>query len=519
MTKETIISDFLKPVNVCKELGLSFKVFRSIKLSKNSLLANRYYLEFNQQERIIATQNLNWISKQLMIPNSAILTDKSISKNELTFIGVEAGESHIDYRLYFNFHLENRHLRKAYAIHWKKGDRQSVYKLYQEGFVESFDELINSLPNKLIANHDIIRPIREIVQERGFSSKVFVVTNAEQKRKSFDLSLPAFKYANVHDQFREIASCFGVKDQYEACIAPADYTKSIARFAFGEKDKEAFVTLYLEGDALPQWIEPVHKPVDQKPVFVLGKLNYRFKNEQSKEAIAVEFGRACITDTETLMDVMDDRPDCRNNLYWTIETEGKVLYAIDFNCAYEEVLSDELRSTFRAQLHQSITRFCLAGTLTGEQVYIEGALVELIVPDTRCIYAWNEASLLQQMIPENSIYSPQKVLDVLNQIRYSEQNYGVTPRDRAVNYLMVNLGPITGILRKAGTINMRFQSMTTHMLADHLIQINFIFKDYQNNNRSPVQYSLRLDISETLPMLTGQIFSKSVEHIDTYVKP
>jgi hypothetical protein len=499
-------SHFLQPYMLCLNLGVNPKVFRSMKLSKGLLMANRYYLEFNDQDREEIKKNLAMLEREMNVPLNYLDLAKSQSESELSFIGVEASAKSIEYRFYFNFD-EKQELRNAFAIHWIKGAEKAFLKSYDELYLDDVNQIFESLDKNPQRDKEFSLYATKILSKKGISNKVFKVQEEATGRLSYDVSIPHLIFEEIAANLREISAYCKVSEQFKKWFNSVDKRRSLARFAVGVSDS-FFITVYVEDDR-PKWFNNNEITFEVGRVFVIGQLNYRFVDRKSKELLTNELGRQKVNIPEELIKGLIERPELAHYLCWVVEINGMPLYVIDISGVYADVLLLELVRTMGNQIKGTVDKFNLGGQTLEKTVLLDNVDVQLISVDTRCIYAWHNFELVKQMASDDHI--AQYLGNLLLQIEPVTYNYGKLSRERALNYLMVNLSPLLWIAQHSMNMGLFFERLTVDKLSHSEFQVNLIFILKKDINKASTQFSVRIDTSDTLPTIRGKLFFKHLE--------
>jgi thiazoline dehydrogenase / protease len=225
-----------------------------------------------------------------------------------------------------------------------------------------------------------------------------------------------------------------------------------------------------------------------------------------------------------LIAYLDKHPDERRNIVWTLEMDGGPVYALEPKGPYADEIYETLLRLLAGQLlPQDVTDFVervsIPGLRSGRTVgLLSKAKVPIVVlADVRGIYGWKMDALVKDAVASatQSASSNQRnavlydaIADFLRRVYFDLRNYGLTSRDRAMNFAATNCFQAVSAFAKAladgrvlETISVE-KSPVCRMHSD-CWEIYLNFYDPDDAKRATQVFNFTIDVSDIMPVTVG----------------
>jgi thiazoline dehydrogenase / protease len=263
--------------------------------------------------------------------------------------------------------------------------------------------------------------------------------------------------------------------------------------------------------------------------FDLGSENWRQTLEQ-RMAQAVQQGQlsgANPNEPRDLTAYLERNPAERRFIIWTLEIDGAPIYALEpmgpfAESIYEIFLQLLTGETLAEDADEFIERVSIPAQRAGRTVeLLSGAKVPVIrLTNLRGIYGWQINALapdaVTAAVPSGSGQEPQALRDALadflKRVYFERHNYGLTSRDRAVNFAATNCFQAASAFARAlagGRVLKTIvvdKSPNCRMHSD-CWELYLDFYDPNDRKRAIQVFQFTIDVSDIMPVTVGTVKS------------
>lgn len=269
-------------------------------------------------------------------------------------------------------------------------------------------------------------------------------------------------------------------------------------------------------------------------VFALGRVGYHFLNERARDDFASRMADGGIGSRASNPSVPAQviahlmvHPSDAQRLVWTLESDNGPIYALIPEGVNASEIYNVLVGLLEGQYQPSpnalpIERVSLPGHNRGRRVkLLNGQTTPVIhLLDTRGVYSWNVAALIDEAMAHASITLDrcgidrlQQVLtNFLNRVYHDLNSLGQTSRDRALNFAVTNIYQVTSVFLEALKEGRTFAGVKIEKspfcrLQSDCWDVILDFVDPENPERAIKVFRFTIDVSDIMPVTIGQLKS------------
>lgn len=266
-------------------------------------------------------------------------------------------------------------------------------------------------------------------------------------------------------------------------------------------------------------------------VFALGQLSYDLGTELGRQTLeqrmarGVELGEltgANPNDVRDLIEYLDRHPTERRCVIWTLEIDGAPVYALEPRGPYADEIYEILLQLLNGQIQpqdavEFVERVSIPGVRSGRMVELlsREKLPVVTLADVRGLYGWQVNALVRDAVAsavaEGSLDYQilyDALADFLKRVYFGLRNYGLTSRDRAMNFAATNCFQAASVFARAlaegrvlETIAVE-KSPVCRMNSD-CWELYLTFHDPEHAKRATRVFHFTLDVSDILPVTVG----------------
>lgn len=248
-------------------------------------------------------------------------------------------------------------------------------------------------------------------------------------------------------------------------------------------------------------------------VFAIGKLGFDFGYEARRDSITQHMGGGNPNDPEQLLKYLKANPWDADSIIWTLRQDSIPIYAIRPMGAFIAEGYGRIREFLNDQIKEGAEFVSIPGVIIGRVQLMSGEIVPVINPELRCMYNWNIAALLKEVVKSKDDKLQEAVSNFLQRIYHEFRNLGITPQERAINYTGTNAFTVTGIF--AETLRDKIQLDTIEVepsplcrLGSDCWDVKLTFFDPENQfQRARKVYRYTVDVSDICPVMVGEVRS------------
>lgn len=254
-------------------------------------------------------------------------------------------------------------------------------------------------------------------------------------------------------------------------------------------------------------------------VFVLGQIGVDFGTEARRDSIGQHMAEiGSIYDPSAILQYLDKNPWDAQEITWTLLVQNFPVYAIVPHGPYAEEGFKRLREFLQEQVAGASERISLSGSINGQTILSNGALVPIVVPVVRGMYNWNTKSLIELLQNEGTANNARKpkegqisthFTDFLQRVYNEFQNFGRLERDRALNYAATNAFVASEIFHDAARQGLQLdevdvqRSTVCRPNSDCWDVLLTFFNPTQLMQEARRKYSMTVDVSDNVPVVVG----------------
>ena len=256
-------------------------------------------------------------------------------------------------------------------------------------------------------------------------------------------------------------------------------------------------------------------------VLPLGKVGTDYGTRARQDSIMQEMGN------DDILSYLDKNPSEAASIIWTLNLDATPIYAIQPQGAFASEAYAQLRKFLREQAEEGVERVSIPGVVIGKVMLMSGQTVPVIRPELRCMSSWTTAALAEAVNgkppPESasaekkSAYAEKReaLINFLERLYNQFYNLGITPKERAMNYVGSNVANANNILEKALKKNLTFHSMEVEPSVicrpgSDCWVVKLLFFDSENVLRAKTVYQFTVDVSDVCPVMVGPVRSWSM---------
>lgn len=272
-------------------------------------------------------------------------------------------------------------------------------------------------------------------------------------------------------------------------------------------------------------------------VYALGRLSFDLGTEigvqtlEQRMARAVERGEikgANPYEVSDLVDYLYLNPTERRCIVWTLEMEGGPIYGLAPKGPYADQIYEILLHLLNGQIQPEdspafVERVSIPGMRTGGMVelFSRAKVPVVALADVRGIYGWQVNALVHEAVnsalpldgggPDDQALRD-AIADFLHRVYYELRNYGVTSRDRAMNFTATNCVQAASAFAKALTERRVLRSIAVHKsqvcrMHSDCWELYLTFHDPLDTKRAERVFQFTVDVSDVLPVTVGGVRS------------
>ena len=186
-------------------------------------------------------------------------------------------------------------------------------------------------------------------------------------------------------------------------------------------------------------------------VFAFGKVGFGFSSRARVESSQGHMGKAANPhDPVQLVKYLEKHEWDATSIIWTLTLEETPVYGISVGGPNSRHVVERLMTYLRAQQTEKIDRVAVAGVLGGRVSLMSGELLPVIHPELRGMSSWKTDTLAGVATDTPDPPKGKKADDTkatqplsrqvnmrqfLDRVYFERRNLGLTPRDRAINYI------------------------------------------------------------------------------------
>jgi len=262
-------------------------------------------------------------------------------------------------------------------------------------------------------------------------------------------------------------------------------------------------------------------------VFTFGKIGIAFSNRARFESIQQHMGKAANpSDPVQVLKYLEDHQWDATSIIWTLTLEEVPIYAISVAGPNSGYVVERLTTYLRAQQTEKIDRVAVAGVLGGRVGLMSGELLPVIHPELRGMSSWKIDALVGHAKGTANPPKGKKAVDIeatqplskqvnmrqfLDRVYFERRNLGLTPRDRAINYIATIVSTLDLAFEDAEEENMQLHSIdATPSLVSRLgsdcwdVKLEYFFRGKDTATERKV-YRVAVDVSDVVPVTVGKL--------------
>jgi cyanobactin maturation PatA/PatG family protease len=221
-----------------------------------------------------------------------------------------------------------------------------------------------------------------------------------------------------------------------------------------------------------------------------------------------------------ILQLLDKQLFQASSITWTLTMNNTPIYAILPMGPFAEKGYEQVRDIFTEQSKDKDenSRVTLPGIIFGKAQLMCGNEVPVVVPDPRGFGTWSLEKIMGQV--KSSLPDSQKK-DVgdkfttsfnsfLQKLNNDYRNLGITSKERALNFAITEVVNFASIFANMVQKGYRLKGISVEPSAVYpqgsdCWDTKLTFFDPENNRKANSVYLLTIDVSDTMPVITGPI--------------
>lgn len=265
-------------------------------------------------------------------------------------------------------------------------------------------------------------------------------------------------------------------------------------------------------------------PSSQSPsskIYMLGTIGYDFASESRYYSVAQSSGVQDPGRIEDFLPYLKDNLHIAESVVWTIKMDDAAIYALHPSGAYAHSIYGRLIEFLQAQEDGKIQRVSVPGAALGATARTRsGQVLPILIPDIRGMYAWSTDALVASVCGarptdevEQANYQKkwQRVCQFLERVYHELRGFGVTSRERALNFAVTNAYQVEKVFENALSESMELYKIDVEKSpvqrpgADCWdVKLTF-FAPEKRLERANVEYRITVDVQDVVPATIGPI--------------
>ncbi|KAA2211414.1 PatA/PatG family cyanobactin maturation protease [Teichococcus oryzae] len=262
------------------------------------------------------------------------------------------------------------------------------------------------------------------------------------------------------------------------------------------------------------------KPTKPQLVYAIGRLGISFTTQARRDSVwrTVNGNRQgdlkSLTD-EALLGLFRERPFEAQAVAWTLSRTEVPMYVImpsgPFAADTYKWLVDEWGD-------KDVELVSIPGVIAGRISLYDGMNVDVIVPDLRGMYSWENTRYTDQLIKSRQALMPdlkedqarQEINRFLGKIFFRLRNMGLSPGDRALNAAATNAFNISDVIVEAGREGLTLRDVSVERSplsrpgSDYYDVLVTFFDPRRRIETAPLLARFTIDVSDTVPVMIGE---------------
>ncbi len=264
--------------------------------------------------------------------------------------------------------------------------------------------------------------------------------------------------------------------------------------------------------------------------YALGQIGYDFPGEARLDSLAQKMAaeagvapsRALAYDPGRMLEYLKKNPWDAASVEWTLSLDGTPLYALRPRGPFAADGYAELRRFLRERIEEGVERISVPGVVAGQATLLSGQRVPVIVPELRGMYSWTTAALADAVAGpapaggadgDGHARRREAVRNFLARVYHEVRNLGLTPQDRALNYVATNAFEMGVIFADALRERMELDQVAVTPSPVGRpgsdcwdVEVYFFYPERQVQTVRKV-YRFTVDVSDTVPVTVGTMRS------------
>jgi cyanobactin maturation PatA/PatG family protease len=272
-------------------------------------------------------------------------------------------------------------------------------------------------------------------------------------------------------------------------------------------------------------------------VYALGRLSFDLASEIGKQTLEQrmaqgvkdgELSGANPNEPRDLIEYLDKNPTERRCIIWTLEIDGAPIYALEPKGPYADEIYEHLLCLLAGQIlpqhvAEFIERVSIPARRTGRVIELlsRAKIPVIALTDVRGIHGWpiNELvsdAVASAMPPGSGIRDHETLRNALanflKRVYFDLHNYGLTSRDRAMNYAATNCCQaasafIKGLAEGRVLETIAVEKSPVCRMHSDCWEIYLTFNDLDNAKRATRIFHFTVDVSDMIPVTVGAVKS------------
>jgi cyanobactin maturation PatA/PatG family protease len=265
---------------------------------------------------------------------------------------------------------------------------------------------------------------------------------------------------------------------------------------------------------------------DARFVFAFGKIDIGFSSRPRFESICQHMDEKDKNKSPSPYDVdqfiayLQKNPWDATSVIWTLTLEGVPVYAISAGGPNSEYVVKFLKECLQEQQSETIDRVAIAGVLGGRVTLMTGEELPVIHPALRGTSSFKITALLDHAVgkvagdakaQQRLKAKREALLQFIDRVYFGRRNLGLTPRDRAINYVATNVFLLAQPFADAAKDKMQLHSIDAapspvcRVGSDCWdVKLEYFFPDAQTDAARQV-YRITVDVSDVVPITVGKL--------------
>jgi cyanobactin maturation PatA/PatG family protease len=261
-------------------------------------------------------------------------------------------------------------------------------------------------------------------------------------------------------------------------------------------------------------------------VFAFGKIDIGFSSRPRFESICQHMDEKDKNKSPSPYDVdqfiayLQKNPWDATSVIWTLTLEGVPVYAISAGGPNSEYVVKFLKECLQEQQSETIDRVAIAGVLGGRVTLMTGEELPVIHPALRGTSSFKITALLDHAVgkvagdakaQQRLKAKREALLQFIDRVYFGRRNLGLTPRDRAINYVATNVFLLAQPFADAAKDKMQLHSIDAapspvcRVGSDCWdVKLEYFFPDAQTDAARQV-YRITVDVSDVVPITVGKL--------------